>query len=145
MLACLVKGQMMTTIRELPATSVRTEQLEALQHFATGLGESQLKDLLLGLTTSIDEGRDVALYAMDDELTPNEVAALLKMSRTHLYKMLDRGILPSHRVGRDRRILYSDVVGFERQRQRDRRELAERFAHQEETRAGAIDELVNDL
>ncbi|MFC7449704.1 hypothetical protein [Rhodococcus daqingensis] len=67
------------------------------------------------------------------------------MSRTHLCSLLDRGVLPSHRVGSHRRILFSDVIAFERQRQHDRRELAEQFAHADAHRAGAIDELMADL
>ena len=67
------------------------------------------------------------------------------MSRTHLYRLLDRGEIVSHRVGRDRRIRLSDLIGFETQRQRDNRELAERFANQQKTRSGAIDELAELL
>jgi len=67
------------------------------------------------------------------------------MSRTHLYKLLDRGEIVSHRVGRDRRIRLSDLIDFETQRQSDNRELAERFANQQKTRSGAIDELAELL
>jgi excisionase family DNA binding protein len=46
----------------------------------------------------------------DDVLTPSKAAAILGVSRTHLYKILDAGVLPFHVVGeRDRRISMSDV------------------------------------
>jgi hypothetical protein len=48
-----------------------------------------------------------------------------------------------HRVGRDRRIRVRDLASFEAQRQQDRRELAERFAHQDQIHADAINELAN--
>jgi excisionase family DNA binding protein len=67
------------------------------------------------------------------------------MSRTHLYKLLDRGEIISYRVGRDRRIELKDLAAFESQRQRDRRELAERFATQRQTLAAAIDEVASGL
>jgi excisionase family DNA binding protein len=67
------------------------------------------------------------------------------MSRTFLYKLLDRGELLSHNVGRDRRIRTTDLARFEASRQRDRRELAERFAYAEKTRRGAAEELLADL
>lgn len=67
------------------------------------------------------------------------------MSRTHLYKLLDRGEIVFHRVGRDRRIRIYDLLEFEEQRQRDRRELAERFAHQRQTAAAASDEIADLL
>ena len=46
---------------------------------------------------------------------------------------------------RDRRIELKDLVAFESQRHHDRRELAERFAMQRQTLAGAIDELADGL
>jgi excisionase family DNA binding protein len=76
-------------------------------------------------------------------MTPNQAAERLGMSRSHLYKLLDRGEIMFHRVGRDRRIRVRDLLDFEAQRQRDRRELAERFARQNETRAAVIDELAD--
>jgi hypothetical protein len=48
-------------------------------------------------------------------------------------------------VGRDRRLLLTDLVQFEAARQRDRRELAERFARTAQTRSAAIDELTDGL
>lgn len=134
----------MAAIREVDAANVATEQLDALREFASTLDKSDLRDLLLGLTQCVEAGADVALVGIDSELTPNQVAARLKMSRTHLYKLLDSGAIASHRVGRDRRIAFADVVAFERKRQRDRRELAERFAHADVDRSAAIDELLDD-
>jgi excisionase family DNA binding protein len=135
----------MIAIHEVEAAHVPTEQIEALREFASALSTSELRDLLLGLTSHVDRGIDVALLETDSELTPSQVANRLKMSRTHLYKLLDSGALPSSRVGRDRRVRFADVIEFERQRQADRRELAERFARPDVTRAGAIDELLNDM
>ena len=66
-------------------------------------------------------------------------------TRTHLYKLLDRGEILSHRVGRDRRVRLSDLIEFEKQHQRDRRELAERFAHHRKTAAAANDEIADLL
>lgn len=72
-----------------------------------------------------------------------QVATRLGMSRTHLYILLDRGEIVSHRVGRDRRIRVTDLLEFEQRRQQDRRELAERFAKQTQTRNAAIDEIAD--
>jgi excisionase family DNA binding protein len=78
-------------------------------------------------------------------LTPNQAADRLGMSRTHLYKLLDRGEIMSYRVGRDRRIQLNDLLAFESKRQRDRRELAERIATQQKTLGRAIDEVASRL
>ena len=131
-------------VLELSATQVELRDLHALRDFARGLEESQLRDLLLGLTTHVEHGEDVALLDSEAELSPTQVAQRLKMSRAHIYKLLDNGTLPSHRVGRDRRVKFSDVVMFERHRQQDRHELARRFAHVDSTRAGALSELLDE-
>ena len=133
------------TVLELSATHVASRDLDALRQFASNLEESQLRDLLLGLTSHVEHGEDVALLDAETDLTPSQVAKRLKMSRTHLYKLLDDGVLPSHRVGRDRRVTFSDVVEFEHRRQQDRHELAERLSSPAATRAGAMNELLNEL
>ena len=79
------------------------------------------------------------------DYTPAQVAQRLRMSRTHLYKLLDSGQIQSHRVGRDRRVSGRDVVAFERRRQEERRALAERFASAEVIRRSAVDELAAEL
>ena len=135
----------MSVLTEVDAAHVPADQLDALESFAAALEESELRDLLFSITASVKSGSDVTLLASDEELTPSQAAQRLKMSRTHLYKLLDRGHISSHRVGRDRRIRLADLREFELSRQRDRRELAERFARSEETRRGAIDELLDDM
>lgn len=135
----------MAVITEVEAARVPAEQVAALETFADSLDKSELRDLLFSLTASVKSGSDVTLLESDEELTPTQVADRLKMSRTHLYKLLDRGEIVSHRVGRDRRIRTADLREFELSRQRGRRELAERFAHTDATRSGAVAELVDDM
>lgn len=136
---------MPAAITELAAHAVPPTDVTALRSFAARLEAPELRDLLLGLAESVESGTDITLLPADAELTPQQVADRLKMSRTHLYKLLDNGTLPSVRVGSHRRVLFSDVVAFEHRRQRDRRELAERFAHENAGRNGAIDELAAQL
>ncbi len=135
----------MTVINEIDADRVPADQLAALEDFASTLDESVLRDLLFSLTISVKNGTAVTLLESDTELTPAQAALRLKMSRTHLYKLLDRGEIVFHQVGRDRRILLTDLVQFEAARQRDRRELAERFARTAQIRSAAIDELVDEF
>jgi excisionase family DNA binding protein len=132
-------------ISTLDASNVSPAQLEALAQFAGRLEPGELRDLLLSLTRKTLDGADLALIEESSEYTPTQAATQLGMSRTHLYKLLDRGEIPSHRVGRDRRIRREDLMQFEADRQRDRRELAERFAHRDRTRTSVLDELADDL
>ncbi|OAA24558.1 DNA-binding protein, excisionase family [Frankia sp. EI5c] len=132
-------------IEDLATAEIPTDQLDDLERFARGDAGPQLRDLLLGLSRCIRDGATITATSGAASLTPSQAAERLGMSRTHLYKLLDRGEIPSHRVGRDRRIQLRDLARFEAERQHDRRELAERFATQHRTRAAAVDEIADLL
>lgn len=128
----------------LDTSKIPAEQLDDLDAFAAS-ASPELRDVLMSLTRCIRNGDEIVAVNGAETLTPIQVAERLGMSRTHLYKLLDRGEIMFDRVGRDRRIRLSDLLKFEAQRQRDRRELAERFAHQDQTAAAAIDEIADLL
>lgn len=132
-------------MQTIETSNIPADQLDALEEYALTSAGPELRDVLLSLSRSVREGSDFVVIDDTAVLTPSQAAERVGMSRTHLYKLLDRGEIMSHRVGRDRRIRLHDLVDFEAQRQRDRRELAERFAHQHATRAGAIDEVADLL
>ena len=135
----------MTDLLEVAPSNVDPQTRASLTRFASDLGEGALRNLLLALSDSLASGCTVALFDVDADYTPAQVAKQLRMSRTHLYKLLDSGDIPSHRVGRDRRITGRDIVAFERRRQEERRALAERFSNPEAIQRGAIDELVEQI
>ncbi len=133
-------------MQTIQTSTVPDAQLAALAQFADSAEVGpELRDVLLSVRRCISDGVDLAVVDNAAILTPNQVAERLGMSRSHLYKLLDRGELMSHRVGRDRRIRLVDLIAFETQRDHDRRELAERFANQRQTRTGAINELADLL
>jgi excisionase family DNA binding protein len=133
-------------MQTIQTSSVPVEQLKALAQFVQNAAGPELRDVLLSVSRCISEGADLAVIeAASATLTPAEAAERLGMSRTHLYKLLDRGEIVAHRVGRDRRIRVADLVAFEEQRQSDRRELAEHFAKQRQTRDAAVDEVADLL
>ncbi len=131
-------------MKTLDTSNLPADQLKQLEYFAES-ADPELRDLLLGLSRCVRDGDEIIAVGVSSSLTPSQVAERLGMSRTHLYKLLDRGEIASYRVGRDRRIRFCDVKEFEERRQRDRRELAERFARQNQTAAAASDELADLL
>lgn len=135
----------MAALVEAKAELIDSAQLEALRDFTEGLTEGALRDLLASLSDSLSSGFDLALLDQSTEFTPAQAAARLKMSRTHLYKLLDADMIPFHHVGRDRRICGPDLVAFERRRQTERRELAERLARPTAIASAADDELADIL
>lgn len=118
---------------------------DTLAGMAQGDLSAELRDVLLALSDAARGESSVTIVEKSKQFTPNEAASILRMSRTHLYKLLDSGEIISHRVGRDRRITLADLRDFESRRQADRRELAERFARHNETRSAAIEELADLL
>ena len=124
----------------IDTSRVPAEQFDQLERAAAEISPEML-DVIRALSESVRAGDEIAAFELTATLTPNEVAERLGMSRTHLYKLLDRGEIAFGRVGRDRRIQFTELVKFEQRRQCDRRELAERFARQQQTRSAAIDEL----
>lgn len=131
-------------MQTIETSTIPAEQLAALDDYAQHAGP-EMREALLQLTRCVRAGAKLAAISGDDVLSPSVAAQRLGMSRTHLYKLLDSGEIPSHRVGRDRRIRVHDLLEFEARRQRDRHELAQRFASQQQTHAGAIDELADQL
>lgn len=75
--------------------------------------DSVLAQLLQRILTTHDRGVGVEVFANDAEVTPNQAAALLKMSRPHLLTFMDNGDLPFHRIGeKHRKIKMSDLQEF---------------------------------
>lgn len=85
--------------------------------------------LLAHLLDQMARGHPVALIPLRAELTTHQAAALLRVSRPYLIKLLDAGKLPCRKVGSHRRILYEDLVAYlERERLARKKALDEMAA-----------------
>ena len=122
-----------------------SEEITDIQCLAEFAKTEAVRDLLLRVASLSGSGTGIPSTAEDRTYTPAEAAKRIGMSRTHLYKLLDRGALPSHRVGSHRKIFASDLNAFEEKRQADRIELAERFSRERETAAAVDDEIADML
>jgi len=78
------------------------------------------------------EGRGVALVPVAEELTTQEAADLLRVSRPFLIKLLDAGAIPCRRVGTHRRVLYSDVQRYLQEERRRREGVMQELASETE-------------
>jgi excisionase family DNA binding protein len=76
-----------------------------------------VRQLLVSLIRELVRGRAVSILTHGKDLTTNEAADLLNVSRPYLIKLIDSKMLPCHRVGKHRRIPAEAVLAY-RARQR---------------------------
>lgn len=84
-------------------------------------------ELLREILASTVAGQTVGVIPTSAELTTQQAADLLNVSRPHVVKLLDQGVLKGHKVGTHRRVYASDVQEFKRQRVFEQRAAADKL------------------
>ncbi len=74
--------------------------------------------LLVDILAELADGNAVQVVPVHAELTTQEAADLLNVSRPHLVKLLADGLLPYHRTGKHRRVRFADLMQFKSERDR---------------------------
>ena len=86
--------------------------------------------LLLKILEDMAAGNPVAVLRKDAELTTQQAADILNVSRPFLIGLLEQGALPFRKVGTHRRVRIADVLRYKNEKDAARRQ--------------ALDELVAD-
>jgi excisionase family DNA binding protein len=88
---------------------------------ATVVMFAQILDLLA-------QGRGVQIIPKEVELSTQQAADMLNVSRPYLIGLLESGRMPFRKVGRHRRIKFEDLVDYQRQDDLHRRDAADKLA-----------------
>lgn len=70
-------------------------------------------------------GQQFSIVSDHTELTTQQAADLLNVSRPYVVKLIDEGTLPGHKVGAHRRVYASDVEEYKRAREITTRKAAD--------------------
>lgn len=71
--------------------------------------------LLQYILLEIADGNAVTVAKHNSELSTQQAADLLNVSRPYLVSLLEQDKMPYHKVGSHRRILFSDVISYKEQ------------------------------
>lgn len=86
--------------------------------------------LIQHLLTEMAQGNAVTIIPIHAELTTQEAADVLNVSRPYLVRLLEQKKMPFHMVGTHRRVRFEDLMAFKASFEKSRREAMDELATQ---------------
>ncbi len=84
--------------------------------------------LFVDILTQLGQGRAVTIVPGKVELTTQDVADYLNVSRPYVVKLIESGKLPARLVGTRRRVSFSDLIKFDEEDRKARRAALDELA-----------------
>jgi excisionase family DNA binding protein len=79
--------------------------------------------ILRAAAAMLVRGERLTLAPVTKELSSQEGADLLGVSRPHFIKLLDEGLISFTKTGRNRRVKFGDVIAYQKQRDAMRKQI----------------------
>ena len=89
---------------------------------------AKIARLLIQALSRVAEGKTIALIPLDKEISPQQAAEILNVSRPFAAKLFDEGAIPSRRVGTHRRALTGDVLAYRERERKARLQVLDELA-----------------
>jgi len=87
-------------------------------------------DLFYTMLSQISQGKTISILSTDTEISTQQAADYLKVSRPHVVKLLENNEIPYKKVGSHRRILLADLILYENSVKRNRELQLEKLVEQ---------------
>lgn len=118
--------------QQLRRTAGETELLIRTSSGDVELLPNGFSKLVASMLEEVAQGHTVALVSEAEEVSTSAAAELLGVSRPHVVKLIDSGILPGRMAGTHRRVRMTDLVAYKRTVDRRHAFLDELIAETEE-------------
>jgi len=86
--------------------------------------------LLAAIIKNMAEGKAISIVPSNSEVSTQQAADMLNVSRPHLIKLLETNIIPFKKVGSHRRVLLKDIISYQENLLKQRGLLLEFLANQ---------------
>jgi excisionase family DNA binding protein len=127
-------------LRSLLSGRERASLIGPGSHRAIELPEPA-RSLLLQILEEMERGNAVSVVAIGQELSTQQAAEIVGVSRPFFVKLLEAGRLPFHLAGSHRRVYLRDVLEFKTARDRERLASLDRMGEAMEE-AGVYDKVL---